>query len=27
VTVMAYDEYGESIGRALYPMTEEVRVP
>jgi hypothetical protein len=27
VTVMAYDAYGKSIGRALYPMAEELCVP
>jgi hypothetical protein len=27
VTVMAYDAYGETIGRVVYPMTEELRVP
>ena len=27
VTLMAYDAYGESVGRVLYPMTEELRIP
>jgi hypothetical protein len=27
VTVMAYDAYGETVGRVVYPMTEELRVP
>lgn len=26
VTVMPYDAYGESVGRRLYPVTEELRV-
>ena len=27
VTVMPYDAYGESVGRVLYPMTEELLIP
>lgn len=27
VTVMPYDAYGESVGRTLYPMTEELLIP
>jgi hypothetical protein len=27
VTVMPYDAYGESVGRTIYPMTEELLIP